>query len=148
MSFHVDGQFDPSADAIRVNDLSVESTPVDVHATGTVSDLEGECLVDVDGELRYDVDRLMQSLAADFRSDVQVEGLRTHSSGFMDRWPHLHRTSEPESDAGNRERHWDLSRLNVEADVNWDRANAFGVQSERAHDRRSASRRHSADRSA
>src|SRR5690606_25299405 len=74
LRFHVDGDYAPATDALQVDRLELMSTPLSLSATGQVEQLRGECLLDVGGDLRYDVADLVQSLAGNTAEHVRIEG--------------------------------------------------------------------------
>jgi hypothetical protein len=122
LRFHVDGEYDPRADALQVERLELMSTPLSLSATGRVEQLQGECLLDVGGDLRYDIADLVQSLAGDTAEHVRIEGLRTQQFQM----------NGPLATLVGATQVWDLSGLNLEAQINWDRADVFGVRSDEA----------------
>jgi hypothetical protein len=122
LRFHVDGEYDPQADHLHLERLELMSTPLSLSATGRVEQLRSECLLDVVGDLRYDIADLVQSLAGDTAEHVRIDNLRTQQF----------RTTGPLATIVQGTQVWDLSGLNVEAQINWDRANVFGIHSDEA----------------
>jgi hypothetical protein len=120
--FHVDGNYTAATDALQVERLEVMSTPLSISATGTVDQLRGECLLDVGGDVQYDINNLVQSLAGDSARHVQIEGLRMREFQM----------TGPLATIVGGTQVWDLSRLNLEAQINWDRADMFGIRSDEA----------------
>ncbi|MCA9075756.1 MAG: hypothetical protein KDA93_12030 [Planctomycetaceae bacterium] len=122
LTFAIEGDYSPESDSLLLSKAAVQSTPVTLNATGGITDLRGECIVDLRGELRYDLDRFVNTLAADYRDQVQVRGLQTRE--FKVLGPLVRQIDGVAT--------YDLSQVALEADLGWEEAHVFGVHSEQA----------------
>ena len=122
LAFHANGRFDSQTDAVTFSEVTVQSTPVTISATGAITDVYGESLVDMSGHLQYDISPLVDSLEADYGTHVHIEGLQAESI-------RVHGPLAKFEDGRSR---WAVSGLTIDADVGWTVADVFGVRSEQA----------------
>ncbi len=122
LAFDIAGDYSPDTDSLLLSKALLQSTPVTLNANGGLSDLRGACIVDLRGELRYDLDQFVNHLAADYREHVQVRGLQTRK--FSIRGPLVTQVDGVAT--------YDFTQVALEADLGWEQADVFGVRSEQA----------------
>lgn len=122
VKFAITGDYSPQTDSLLLSKAALESTPVTLNASGGVTDLRGTCTVDLRGELKYDLDRFVDTIAVDYREHVSVRGLQTRE--FSIRGPLV---SEIDGEPA-----YDLAQIALEADLGWEEAHVFGVHSQQA----------------
>ncbi|MGE3999133.1 MAG: hypothetical protein AB7I48_02865 [Planctomycetaceae bacterium] len=122
LTFDLDGDYHAETDELLISSVHVKSSPLTAAAVGRIEDLRGQCRVELNGEVQYDLTTILDRLSADGRDQVTVDGLRT--GRFAVSGPLVCEV------AGAPQ--FDLSQVAFEADVQWDQAEAFGVRSEEA----------------
>ncbi len=122
LAFELEGDYQPDVDNLRITSVDIQSSLLTLTGTGRIEDLRGRFNVDLAGELRYDLAPFVDTLPADYREHVQIDGLRTRQ--FAVRGPLV-----SSADGSTR---FDASQLAVEADVSWEQADVFGVRSQQS----------------
>lgn len=129
------GQFDGERGELDVARLDVSADDLQVIAKGKVSELGGQCIVDLEGELGYDLEALSARFREQLGGALQIQG--RDSQPFVLRGPLLNprlasAAVEPDQQFATASKstphaHWPPADLTGEAGLRWDSIVAYGL---------------------
>lgn len=111
-------KYDGTQDILTLHDSTFDSEWAKGSVRGTLSDLRGECLCEIGGDLSYPLTPWLATLSPEVRQNIRVEGLETRR--FALAGPLLPGAATPDGS------------LRLETEVVWSNVAAYGVASQNA----------------
>lgn len=128
------GQFDGDTGTLDVERFDLSADDLQVIAKGKVTELTSTCVVDLQGELGYDLESLTSRFRQQLGPSVEIRG--RDSQPFVLRGPLMNVSlkspdagADPRfaSTAGQGAAHWPPAELAGEAGLRWEAISAFGL---------------------